>query len=137
MTFGDIYAAQPFGNALVTKTYTGAQLLALLEQQFDDEGFVQTFSVSDGFAFAYDMNRPAGRRVVSATLGGEPIDPAASYRVTMNSFLAAGGDTFTVFADGTDAVTGPVDLDAMEAYLRAVQMRQLPETGRVTDLTKR
>lgn len=137
VTFGDIYAAQPFGNALVTKTYTGAQLLALLEQQFDDEGFVQTFSVSDGFAFAYDMNRPAGRRVVSATLGGEPIDPAASYRVTMNSFLAAGGDTFTVFADGTDAVTGPVDLDAMEAYLRAVQMRQLPETGRVTDLTKR
>src|SRR5690606_12358677 len=50
VTFGDIYAAQPFGNALVTKSYTGAQLLALLEQQFDEDGFVQTFSVSEGFA---------------------------------------------------------------------------------------
>lgn len=137
VTFGDIYAAQPFGNTLVTKTYTGAQLLALLEQQFDDEGFVQTFSASEGFAMRYDMARPAGSRVVSATLDGVPIDPAANYRVTMNSFLAAGGDSFTVFAQGTDVVTGPVDLDAMEAYLRAVEMRELPETGRVTDLTAR
>lgn len=137
VTFGDIYAAQPFGNALVTKTYTGAQLLALLEQQFDADGFVQTFSVSDGFAFSYDMGRPAGSRLVSATLDGAPIDPGASYRVTMNSFLAAGGDTFTVFAEGTDAVTGPVDLEAMEEYLLSVDMRQLPQTGRVTDLTAR
>lgn len=137
VTFGDIYAAQPFGNALVTQTYTGAQLLALLEQQFDDDGFVQTFSVSEGFAFSYDMGRPAGSRVVSAMLEGEPIDPAPQYRVTMNSFLAAGGDTFTVFAEGTDAVTGPTDLDAMEEYLGAVEMRPLPPTGRVTDLTVR
>lgn len=135
VTFGDIYAAQPFGNALVTKTYTGSQLLALLEQQFDEDGFVQTFSVSEGFAFSYDMRRPVGSRVVSATLGGKPIDPAATYRVTMNSFLAAGGDTFTVFADGTDAVTGPTDLDAMEEYLGAAEMRQLPVVGRVTGLT--
>lgn len=137
VTFGDIYAAQPFGNALVTKSYTGAQLLALLEQQFDEDGFVQTFSVSEGFAFSYDLGRPTGSRVVSATLEGEPIDPAASYRVTMNSFLAAGGDTFTVFAEGTDAVTGPNDLDAMEEYLGAAEMRQLPPTGRVTDVTQR
>lgn len=136
VTFGDIYAAQPFGNALVTKSYTGAQLLALLEQQFDEDGFVQTFSVSEGFAFSYDMGRPAGRRVVSATLEGEPIDPAATYRVTMNSFLAAGGDTFTVFADGADAVTGPTDLDAMEEYLGAAEMRDLPAVGRVTALTR-
>ena len=137
VTFGDIFAAQPFGNTLVTKTFTGAQLLALLEQQFDDEDSVQTLSVSEGFALRYDMGRPAGSRVVSATLDGASIDPGASYRVTMNSFLAAGGDGFTVFAQGTDAVTGPVDLDAMEAYLRAVDMRRLPETGRVTDLTAR
>lgn len=136
VTFGDIYAAQPFGNALVTKSYTGAQLLALLEQQFDEEGFIQTFSVSEGFAFTYDMSRPAGSRVVSVTLGGKPIDPGARYRITMNSFLAAGGDTFTVFAEGTDPVTGPVDLDAMEEYLGVVEVRQLPEIGRVTDVAR-
>ncbi|MXO63297.1 bifunctional metallophosphatase/5'-nucleotidase [Qipengyuania oceanensis] len=132
VTFGDIYAVQPFGNALVTKTFTGAQLIALLEQQVDDDGVVQTFSPSKGFAFAYDMTRPAGNRIVSASLDGTPIAPQARYRVTMNSFLAAGGDTFTVFKDGADAVTGPVDLDAFEAYLVAVPVRELPSLGRVT-----
>ncbi|WP_232843126.1 bifunctional metallophosphatase/5'-nucleotidase [Allopontixanthobacter confluentis] len=133
VTYGDIYSVQPFGNTLITKSFTGAQLLALLEQQFDDDGFAQTFSPSEGFAMRYDMRRPSGSRLVAASLDGKPINPAATYRVTMNSFLAAGGDGFTVFADGTNVVTGPVDLDAMEAYLRAVPLRQLPETGRVTE----
>lgn len=137
VTFGDIFAAQPFGNTLVTRSYSGSQLLALLEQQLDSDGFVQTFSVSEGFAFAYDMGRPEGSRIVSASLDGQPIDPRASYRVTMNSFLAAGGDGFTVFERGTDGVTGPVDLDAMEAYLAQAETTALPPTGRVTDLTGR
>src|SRR3546814_8358143 len=118
LTIGDICTVQPCGNQLVTKSFTGAQLLALLEQQFDDEGFVQTFSASQGFALTYDMNRPAGARVVAASLDGQPIDPAASYRVTMNSFLAAGGDSFTVFTQGEDSAVGPVDLDALELWLR-------------------
>ena len=134
ISYGDIYAVQPFGNSLVTKTFTGSQLLALFEQQFDGEGFVQTFSVSDGFALTYDMRRPVGSRVVSAMLDGQPIDPARSYRVTMNSFLASGGDSFTVFNAGTDTVTGGFDLDAMEAWLRAVPVRALPPEGRVREL---
>lgn len=137
VTFGDIFAVQPFGNTLVTRTYTGAQVLALLEQQLDDDGFVQTFSVSEGFAFAYDMSRPAGGRIVSASLHGRPVDRAATYRITTNSFLAAGGDGFTVFEQGAESVTGPLDLDAIEAYLGAVDMRPLPATGRVRDLTQR
>lgn len=131
ISYGDIYTVQPFGNTLITKSFTGAQLLALLEQQFDDEGFVQTFSPSKGFAMVWDSNRAIGDRVVSATLDGEAIDPAATYRVTMNSFLAAGGDSFTVFKDGTDVVTGPTDLDGMEAYLNTADVIQLPELGRV------
>lgn len=131
VSYGDIYAVQPFGNTLVTRSFTGTQLLALLEQQFDDEGFVQTFSFSDGFALVYDMRRPVGSRVVSAALDGQAIEPARTYRVTMNSFLASGGDSFTVFTQGTDTVIGPVDLDAMEEWLRAAPVRNLPDTGRV------
>lgn len=132
--YGDIYAVQPFGNTLVTRSFTGTQLLALLEQQFDSEGFVQTFSFSEGFALVYDLGRAEGARVVSAALNGAPIDPAATYRVTMNSFLAAGGDSFTVFNQGADSVNGAVDLDAMEEWLRAVPVRALPATGRVRAL---
>ncbi|MGB7407119.1 MAG: bifunctional metallophosphatase/5'-nucleotidase [Pontixanthobacter sp.] len=135
ITYGDIYTVQPFGNTLITKSFTGAQLLALLEQQFDDEGFAQTFSPSRGFALVWDMKRPSGSRVVSAMLDGAPIDPAATYRVTMNSFLASGGDSFSVFADGTDAVTGPLDLDAMEAYFAQNAVTDLPELGRMRDAT--
>lgn len=137
VTFGAIYSVQPFGNTLVTRSYSGAQLLALLEQQVDDDGIVQTFSVSQGLQFTYDLDRPAGSRIVSATFEGVPIDPQASYRVTMNSFLAAGGDSFTVFNEGTGSVTGPVDLDAFEAYLREVEVRELPDLGRVIDATPR
>ncbi|MGB3740071.1 MAG: bifunctional metallophosphatase/5'-nucleotidase [Pontixanthobacter sp.] len=135
VTFGDIYTVQPFGNTLITKSYTGAQLLALMEQQFDDDGFVQTFSPSQGFALTWDMDRPVGSRVVGATLDGAPIDPTATYRVTMNSFLASGGDGFTVFADGTDAVTGPLDLDAMEAYFAQDAITVLPGLGRMRDVS--
>ncbi len=134
VSYGDIYAVQPFGNLLITRSYTGAQLLALLEQQFDDEGFAQTFSPSEGFAMSYDMRRPSGSRVVSVTLDGKPIDTVATYRITMNSFLAAGGDSFTVFEQGTGTVTGSADLDAMEEYLRAVPVRELPATGRITEV---
>lgn len=137
VTFGDIFTVQPFGNQLVTKSFTGAQLLALLEQQFDGEGFLQSFSASHGFAFTYDMNRAAGARVVSVSLDGQPIDPGANYRVTMNSFLAAGGDSFTVFTQGSDSVVGPVDLDAFELWLKQEPVRTLPPTGRIIDATQR
>ena len=134
ITYGDIYTVQPFGNTLVTKTFTGTQVLALLEQQFDDVGPVQLFSASQGFGMVWDLSAPLGARVVEATLNGEPIDPEATYRITMNSFLAAGGDNFTVFEQGTDATTGPVDLDAMEAYLQTTDIMQLPATGRLRQI---
>ncbi|MBB3992114.1 bifunctional metallophosphatase/5'-nucleotidase [Croceicoccus naphthovorans] len=137
LTFGDIYAVQPFGNTLITRTFTGDQVLALLEQQFDDAAKKQILAPSAGFAFAYDRSRPKGDRIVSATLNGDPINPLKSYRLTMNSFLAAGGDGFTVLTEGTQTTTGGNDLDAFEAWLKAVPLRQLPEPDRVTNLTPR
>lgn len=130
LSFGQIYTVQPFGNTLITKSFTGAQLLALLASQFED-GRDNVLAVSQGFrqVLARDGN---GHRFVSATLDGEPIDPAATYRVTMNSFLATGGDGFAIFAEGTDVVTGPVDLDATEAYLDGEAMRPLPAIDRIT-----
>lgn len=135
VTFGQIFAAQPFGNSLITRSFTGAQLLALLEQQFDDDAFLQTFSPSKGFAMSYDLGRPAGNRVVAVSLDGEPIDPGKIYRVTMNSFLASGGDSFTVFEAGANSTVGPLDLDAMELWLGQAEVMALPSTGRVIDLT--
>lgn len=135
VTFGDLYAFQPFGNTLVTRTFTGAQLLAMLEQQFANPAKRQILSPSAGFRFAYDRSRPAGQRIVRAALDGQAIEPDRRYRVTMNSFLAGGGDGFTVFTQGTDTIMGGEDIDAMQAWLAAVPVRQLPVADRVTNLT--
>ncbi|GMM92050.1 bifunctional metallophosphatase/5'-nucleotidase [Qipengyuania sp. MTN3-11] len=129
LTFGQIYTVQPFGNTLITKSLTGAQLLALLASQFG-EGREVIFAGSEGFRQVL-ARAGDGYRFVSATLDGRPIDPDATYRVTMNSFLSTGGDGFAVFAEGKDAVTGPVDLDAIETYLDGEAVRALPATGRI------
>ena len=136
VTYGDLYAVQPFGNTLVTMTYTGEQLLRILEEQFVNPNDENILSVSEGFTMTLDPARPAGQRVVAAALNGTPIDRAARYRVTLNSFIASGGDGFTTFKEGSDATTGPVDLDAMEAYLRARDVIPVPAIGRVTLLSR-
>ena len=136
VTFGQIFQMQPFGNNLVTKSYTGAQLKAALEQQFktiDGKGRVTSLLIpSAGFRFHYDLSRPDGDRIIRLELDGKPIDPAATYRVTVNNFLSSGGDGFIAFAAGTDAVDGGLDLDAMEAWLAKGQA--VPSIGRVVDV---
>jgi 5'-nucleotidase len=121
VTYNDLFTVQPFANTLVVKTMTGAQIKALLEQQFDNPtpGSTRILQVSAGLTYSYDTTQAAGARVSAIQLAGVPLDPAASYRVTMNSFLATGGDGFTVFNQGTDQLGGDVDIDALEAYIGA------------------
>lgn len=124
VTYGEAFTVQPFGNLLVSMTLTGAQIDTLLEQQWTTDPARAPFlhlGVSVGFAFSWSASAPVGQKVdpASITLNGAPIDPAASYRVTVNSFLADGGDGFTVLREGTDRIGGGVDLDAFIAYLTA------------------
>ena len=108
---------------MVTQTFTGAQIKDVLEQQFVGFGGQTTQRIlqpSAGLTYSYTAApRPAPRSRAIA-LNGTPIDPAASYRVTTNDFLANGGDGFTNLADGTDRTTAPgFDVDALTAYLGA------------------
>ena len=139
VTFGDIFAMQPFGNNIVVKTLTGAQLKTLLEQQFasgsNSAADPNMLLPSRGFAFDYDLSRPAGQRIVRMVLAGRSIDPAATYRVAVNNFLASGGDNFTVLTEGRDATDAGTDIDAIEAYLRGGA--SVPTTDRIRDLTPR
>jgi 5'-nucleotidase len=123
VTYNDLYTVQPFANTLVVKTLTGAQLDALLEQQFNNPspGANRILQVSKGFSYSYSASAPVGNRVDPATIkiDGTPVSPSTGYRVTMNSFLATGGDGFTVFNQGTDQLGGEVDIDALEDYVAA------------------
>jgi 5''-nucleotidase/2'',3''-cyclic phosphodiesterase and related esterases len=122
VNYGQIFAVQPFGNNLVVKTMNGAQLKALLEQQFtvkDGKAKVASLLIpSSNFRFAYDLSRPDGQRILTMALDGKPIDRAGTYRMTVNNFLASGGDGFSVFASSPNVFDAGIDLDALEAYLK-------------------
>jgi 5'-nucleotidase len=137
VTYGQIFALEPFGNNLVVVTLTGAQLEALLEQQFEGDGALRPSILipSANFHFTYDRSKPAGQRIVAMTLGGKPVDPSARYRVTVNNFLASGGDGYSVLAQGTDLFDAGLDLDALEAWLATNPGN--PPGGRIRDVTPR
>jgi 5'-nucleotidase len=122
-TFGEAFGVQPFGNSLVTMTLTGAQIDALLEQQFDNPevGGSRILQVSSGFSYTWDAAAPTGSKVDPTTimLNGVMIEPAGTYRVTVNSFMADGGDNFSILPLGTDRLGGEVDLDALVTYFGA------------------
>lgn len=121
VSYADVFASQPFRNQLVTMTLTGAQIKQALEQQWTAPTFPRILQVSNAFRFAWDSTRPIGERVPfeSITLNGSPIEPAIRYRVTVNDFLASGGDGFSVFKDGTERRTGVYDVDALDAWFKA------------------
>ena len=120
VTFGEAFSVQPFGNSLVTMTLTGQQIDDLLEQQFDNPSAPsrRILQVSAGFTYEWSASAPTGDKIdpASIMIGGVPIDLGAGYRVTVNSFLADGGDNFSVLPDGTDRLGGEVDLDALVTY---------------------
>ncbi|WP_155264304.1 bifunctional metallophosphatase/5'-nucleotidase [Sphingomonas segetis] len=136
VTYGQIFALEPFGNTLVVRTLTGAQLKSLLEHQFDAQGLRPSVLVpSANFHFAYDLSKPLGEHIVAMRLDGKPIDPNGRYRVVVNSFLASGGDGYTMLTEGADTFDAGLDLDALEEWLATNP--QVPTPGRIRDATPR
>ena len=123
VTYGEAFTVQPFTNMMQVKTLTGAQVVQLLQQQLSglNEAAPKILQSSRGLTYTLDMRRAGADRVLVDTvkLNGAPIDPAASYRVAANEFLAGGGDGFPAFAAGTDKLVGASDLDLFAAYLGA------------------
>lgn len=149
LTYRQAADVQSFANTLVNMQLTGAQIKTVLEQQWQRNAFNQLptrpflrLGVSEGFEYTYtqetvtetpidnpatpDVNEslltytaPQGT-VTGMWLHGVPIDPAATYSVTANSFLSTGGDNFFEFAKGAARRdTGKVDLTAMVDYMAA------------------
>jgi 5'-nucleotidase len=128
VTFGEGYAVHPFGNVLWTATFTGAQVLAILEGQFEPGRSV--LQVSRGVSYTWDATRPVGARVDPAEvlIGGRPLDLAASYRVTFNEAAPAGNPALSA---GTDVRIGPVDLEALEGWFAAQSPIGPPPADRI------
>lgn len=136
ITWGELYTVQPFNNYLVAMTLTGQQIERLLEQQWVDQPSPRILQIS-GLRYTWHADRPVGDRVDPGEIfleDGTPVRPDGRYRVVVNSFLADGGDNFTVLRQGTERVVGPIDLDALVEYLR--QLPQ-PVTARIEGRIRR
>jgi 5'-nucleotidase len=125
VTYGEAFTVQPFGNSLVTKTMTGEQIRRLLEQQFPGCGgqtVQRTLQISS--TFRYELTPTATTceaRIGRMFVDGVELAPGDSLRVTLNNFLSTGGDGFTVFNEGTDALGGAQDIDALVAAFTAAE----------------
>src|SRR5206468_3713179 len=136
VTYEEAFTVQPFGNYLTTLDVTGAQLDCLLEQQFVTERVLQPsatvhYTVRPAGATGTAADPCAGTKVDGITIGGAPVDPGATYRITVNSFLAGGGDGFSVLTQAANDVVGGADVDALTAYLGANRPVAPPATDRI------
>lgn len=139
VSYEEAFTVQPFNNTLTTLDLTGADLQCLLEQQFVTG---RTLAPSASVAYTVDPNGTtgpaadpcAGTRVPdgSVTVGGAPVTSTQTYRVTVNTFLADGGDGFSVLLRGTDRVVGGLDIDALVDFLPDDTATAPPATDRIT-----
>lgn len=133
VTYGAAFSVQPFNNFVVSMDLTGAQIKALLNQQWNgaNEGAGQKILQVSGLSYTWDKS-DAALPDTSALVGtvmvdadGDPatpmvaLDDGTTYRVVANNFLSDGGDNFTVFKDGTDKLIGGLDIDSLRKYLEA------------------
>ncbi|HEX7124917.1 MAG TPA: bifunctional metallophosphatase/5'-nucleotidase [Thermodesulfobacteriota bacterium] len=121
ITYGRLFAAQPFDDRLVTVTLSGDEIRRLLESQWrrgpDGQPVVRILPVS-GLGYVWDPDAPVGRRVTHLRLeSGEPVRPDARYRVTVNSYLAGGGDGFGLLREARERQDGPEALEALARYV--------------------
>ncbi|MER5614686.1 bifunctional metallophosphatase/5'-nucleotidase [Streptomyces sp. NPDC002215] len=130
VTYGESFTVQPFTNMMNVVDLTGAQLVTALQQQVSgsNEASPKILQVSKGLTYTLDMTKTGAARVVTDTikLNGEAIDPAKTYRVAMNEFLAGGGDGFAALGAGTNKLVGASDLDLFNAYLAAHSTAEAP-----------
>ena len=125
VTYGEAFTIQPFGNSLVTKTMTGDMIRRLLQQQFQGCGGTapaEARILQISSTFKYEQDRTAATcagKIGRMWVNGIEVQPTDTFRVTMNNFLASGGDGFTVFNEGTNALGGAQDIDAWVAYFQA------------------
>ncbi len=142
VTFGEAFTFQPFGNTLVTFEMTGAQIVSMLEEQCQPIGSSRPFlhlGVSDGFTYDLARTISGGNctaiSVTNVMLNGSPLLPGSNYNVTVNTFLADGGDNFTTLATiTTPRFDGGNDLQALTNYLGTFSPVAPPSTDRVNEL---
>ncbi|MFD3501650.1 bifunctional metallophosphatase/5'-nucleotidase [Streptomyces sp. NPDC058676] len=137
VTYAEGFTVQPFSNTVNLQDFTGTQLIQILKEQVSGTNTAapKILLPSTGLTYTLDLTKTGADRVVADTvkLNGTAIDPAATYRVATNSFLAGGGDGILTLGQGTNDLVGGDDLAALEKYLKANSSAANPIAPPVTN----
>jgi 5'-nucleotidase len=130
VTWGQLFAVEPFQNFVVRLRVSGAVLREILEHAL---GAADARAHVSGVRVRVNADAPPGRRVVALTLAdGRPVLDTAQYTLAAPDFVAAGGSGYAMLRAVRSENTGIVDLDAFAGYLgRLPQPVQPPQDVRV------
>lgn len=134
VTYREVFTVQPFGNALMVMSLRTTDIKDFLEEQFagclgQAPDRTRIALPSAGFNYTWDGSKTCGARISNVTLrtsagvetlvdaAGAVKNPAKTYRVAVNNFMADGGDGYSTLKKGTDRLGGAQDIDALTAYL--------------------
>ena len=123
VSFGDVFTMQPFGNTLVVMTLSGAEIKTLLEGQGRPGALIPSASIR----WVWRGGAPQGQRVHDLRIAGQAVNPAQDYRLTVNSFMAEGGDGLNALRAGRNRVGGDVDIDALTSFLQSSPTGHAPD----------
>jgi hypothetical protein len=103
ITWGDTFNVLPFGNTLFLMDLTGAQIQALLDQSATlYKGMLQSSGLTFRWYNSCGCSTPTEWSAFDARVDGRLLNPAQTYRVVTNNFLATGGDSFAAFNSGSN-----------------------------------
>ncbi|MCT4579181.1 bifunctional UDP-sugar hydrolase/5'-nucleotidase [Donghicola sp.] len=134
VTMGEVLTVLPFQNTLSTFQVTGQTMIDALENGVSEiEEGGGRFPQIAGMSFVFDASAEPGSRVSDVMVGGEPIDPAATYGVVSNNYVRNGGDGYKMFRDAENAYDFGPDLADVTAEYIAANAPYTPYTdGRIS-----
>jgi len=137
ITMEEIITVLPFGNYVIVKEYTGAQILAALEHGTANyPNLAGSFAQVAGATFTLDLNEEAGKRVKDVKIGGQPLDLNKTYKVATNDFMAVGGDDYTMLKDGKLVVELPALDEVLIEYVKGLETIPAEVRPRMTVIEK-
>jgi len=131
VNFGQLFKVQPFGNTMVVKRMTGAQIKGLLEHQFVNVERPKVLFPSHQLRYTVDLQKELGQRISQIRISDQSLNMTGLYHVTVNSFLASGGDGFYQLNSAPTVSGGELDIDALSDYLRKNPGIKPPDTTRI------
>ncbi len=134
ITWGMTLGVMPFGNTVFLMDLTGAQIQTLLDQAATlYKGILQSSGISWKWHNDCRCNTPTTWDAFDVEVGGEPLDPSKVYRVVTNNWLAAGGDGWVTFAEGTNRWDANYDMqEAVNDYIALNSPISPTIEGRIT-----